>query len=215
MSDQSVEPFPVYTLDDDLLCLELAPREDVPELLLTWMNDRPRSSRETLEHLYSIGVRFPAWFYATNEATRRCQSPIERCFVEGFSQVCLVIPHQPDHECIRAIYDRKVDMSQRVHVLLTVQPKVATESRVLTPDFLLQIIDQAHQVAAVYIECDGHEFHAATKEQVTRDRKRERDILASGHQVIRFTGTELWRDARGCVMDAMRVLFAIQEGKLK
>ncbi len=41
------------------------------------------------------------------------------------------------------------------------------------------------------IECDGYEFHHKTREQVTRDKARERAITAEGFRVLRFSGTEI------------------------
>lgn len=48
------------------------------------------------------------------------------------------------------------------------------------------------------VECDGHDFHERTKEQAARDRSRDRDAQLAGYTVMRFTGSEIWRDALGC-----------------
>lgn len=48
------------------------------------------------------------------------------------------------------------------------------------------------------VECDGHQFHERTKEQASRDRSRDRSFQLAGHEVFRFTGSELWRDPAGC-----------------
>lgn len=48
------------------------------------------------------------------------------------------------------------------------------------------------------IECDGHDFHERTKQQVAKDRSRDRATALSGVEVFRFTGSELWRDPWGC-----------------
>ncbi len=71
----------------------------------------------------------------------------------------------------------------------------------------------------VAIECDGHDFHEKTKEQAARDKKRDREILAAGYPVMRFTGSEIFRDAVACaeqVRDvAAEVLFRVsKEGGL-
>lgn len=50
----------------------------------------------------------------------------------------------------------------------------------------------------VIIECDGHDFHERTKEQAARDKKRDRYLQSSGNPVLRFTGSEIYRDAWGC-----------------
>jgi hypothetical protein len=41
------------------------------------------------------------------------------------------------------------------------------------------------------IECDGHDFHEKTREQATKDKSRDRDLLNLGYPVMRFTGSEI------------------------
>lgn len=65
-------------------------------------------------------------------------------------------------------------------------------------DFLLWI-QQDDRGAGLIVECDGHEFHEKTKEQAARDKKRDRELLAAGFPVMRFTGSEIYRDPVGCV----------------
>lgn len=50
----------------------------------------------------------------------------------------------------------------------------------------------------VCIECDGHDFHERTKEQASRDRSRDREMLINGITVMRFTGAEIHRNSSGC-----------------
>lgn len=62
-------------------------------------------------------------------------------------------------------------------------------------DFLLGTLDVNDQRHFAVVECDGHEFHERTKEQAERDRSRDRAVQAMGWRIIRFTGSELYRDA--------------------
>jgi very-short-patch-repair endonuclease len=62
----------------------------------------------------------------------------------------------------------------------------------------------------VAIECDGHDFHK-TKEQLKRDRKRERVLQINGWHVLRFTGTEIWKDAELCASDVGDFIFELLE----
>lgn len=48
------------------------------------------------------------------------------------------------------------------------------------------------------VECDGHEFHQKTKEQASHDYERENILKLSGYDVIRFTGTQIYKDRCGC-----------------
>src|SRR5688572_19962442 len=51
------------------------------------------------------------------------------------------------------------------------------------------------------IECDGHDYHERTKEQARRDRSRDRKLLAAGINTVRFTGSEIYRDAGKCARE--------------
>lgn len=51
------------------------------------------------------------------------------------------------------------------------------------------------------VECDGAEFHSITKEQVERDKRRDRYCVARGICVMRFSGSEIHRDPRGCAAE--------------
>jgi hypothetical protein len=48
------------------------------------------------------------------------------------------------------------------------------------------------------IECDGHDFHEKTKEQVARGKRRDRDLISMGYDVIHFSGSEIWHDVDAC-----------------
>lgn len=49
------------------------------------------------------------------------------------------------------------------------------------------------------IECDGYEFHQKTKKQVEYDNKREYDIKMLGYDILRFSGSEIYKDVDLCV----------------
>jgi very-short-patch-repair endonuclease len=57
------------------------------------------------------------------------------------------------------------------------------------------------------VEVDGHEHHSAP-EQVQYDRQRERALVACGWTVMRFTGSEVWRDAAACAAEVIEMLQA-------
>lgn len=66
-------------------------------------------------------------------------------------------------------------------------------------DFLLIHISAAPTgFSGIVVECDGHDFHERTKEQAQADKSRDRELQAAGYRVMRFTGSEIWRDAFAC-----------------
>lgn len=58
----------------------------------------------------------------------------------------------------------------------------------------------------IVVECDGHDFHERTKEQAAKDRKRDRALQAQGLSVLRYTGSELWKDAPTCSEETWRFI---------
>jgi very-short-patch-repair endonuclease len=52
--------------------------------------------------------------------------------------------------------------------------------------------------------CDGHEFHERSKLQASRDKGRDRALLIGGNPVMRFTGSEIWKDTTRCATDVDR-----------
>lgn len=75
-------------------------------------------------------------------------------------------------------------------------------------DFLVWFAN-GDEVAGVAIECDGHAFHEKTKEQAAADKRRDREILGAGFPVVRFTGSEIYKDAAGCVEQVRDLLIPI------
>jgi very-short-patch-repair endonuclease len=57
----------------------------------------------------------------------------------------------------------------------------------------------------VAIELDGHDWHERNKQQAERDKSRDRRLQELGWKVLRFTGSEVWRDATDCVNEVLRI----------
>lgn len=60
----------------------------------------------------------------------------------------------------------------------------------------------AHKLA---IECDGQEFHAS-QEQRERDAERDRFLLKEGWRTMRFTGSQIHRNAISCADEIYKIL---------
>jgi very-short-patch-repair endonuclease len=63
----------------------------------------------------------------------------------------------------------------------------------------------------IAVECDGHDFHDRTKQQAQRDKSRDRDISASVAKVIRFTGSEIYRDPWKCADEAIGLALLLEQ----
>jgi very-short-patch-repair endonuclease len=57
------------------------------------------------------------------------------------------------------------------------------------------------------IELDGHDYHK-TKQQRTSDASRQRYLQGLGYTVIRFTGSEIYKDVSKCVAETIQLLSA-------
>jgi very-short-patch-repair endonuclease len=88
----------------------------------------------------------------------------------------------------------------RLEGVLLVQHEVTVGNKDYRLDFAVVGWSDDGQVPyRIAIDVDGHDFHERTKEQAARDRSRDRALLCAGWQVLRFTGSEVYRDATGCV----------------
>lgn len=57
------------------------------------------------------------------------------------------------------------------------------------------------------IECDGHDYHERTKGQASRDKKRDRALLALEIPTLRFTGSDIHYKLDECVEEIESFLF--------
>lgn len=67
----------------------------------------------------------------------------------------------------------------------------------------------AKPLSALLIECDGRDFHCSP-EQRAHDAKKDRAALDRGYLTMRFTGSEIFRDADAC---ALKIYDAISGGE--
>lgn len=51
------------------------------------------------------------------------------------------------------------------------------------------------------IECDGHNFHEKTKEQVAYNNQRDYDLKISGFDVIHYSGSQIYKNPIKCAID--------------
>lgn len=53
------------------------------------------------------------------------------------------------------------------------------------------------------IECDGREFHHATRAQIERDRLRDSELANDGHRVLRYPGQQIMGDCWTVAVDCL------------
>lgn len=75
-------------------------------------------------------------------------------------------------------------------------------------DFMVEAVTgwPGFEPVRVIVECDGHDFHEKTKEQAARDKSRDRELTMMGYIVMRFTGSEIFKDTITCVEQVETVI---------
>jgi very-short-patch-repair endonuclease len=75
-------------------------------------------------------------------------------------------------------------------------------------------LDLALAGPRIAVELDGHAYHAS-REQRTKDAKRDRFLVAEGWRVLRFTGSEVVDDPARCVSELCRIVRRLEGGTLR
>ena len=129
-----------------------------------------------------------------------CDSPIEKIFL-----------------LVMEIYI----CTHNVHFEINPQCEIQTTKGKYIADFLISFSD--YYIATGYypknnveiiVECDGHEFHEKTKEQVKRNNERDLALKKEGYEVLHFSGSQIYNDYAKCVKEVAEY-FEIKMGKLK
>lgn len=130
------------------------------------------------------------------------ESPIEKLFLTALLTISNIGASEFDYiDVIRP--DNNVEVAKQRstdRAALIVEPQKQLDGwRV---DFLIHVLGRGPGGPigwrCIIVECDGHDYHERTKEQATRDRRRDREWQAKGITVFRFTGAEIFRDAWAC-----------------
>jgi very-short-patch-repair endonuclease len=61
-------------------------------------------------------------------------------------------------------------------------------------------------IKKIIIECDGHDFHEKTKEQASRDKERDRFFQTEGYIVLRYSGSDIYRDPYRVGIDLEKII---------
>ncbi|MDH3740290.1 MAG: DUF559 domain-containing protein [Hyphomicrobiales bacterium] len=129
---------------------------------------------------------------AWDRMEEKTESPIETAFLVAFYSICLI--YEERFVMCDGLFtsDAAFERDKRT---IAVTPQCQVEK--YRADFLIEI-DLLGKREQVIVECDGHNFHEKTKEQAARDKSRDRALHALGFKVFRFTGSEIYRNARDC-----------------
>jgi very-short-patch-repair endonuclease len=121
----------------------------------------------------------------------KCKSPIETIYALELIDM---------YQCIYHFY-----RNNHSSLLIKPQHQINVDNTIVIADFYIESLDNG-EMKKLIVECDGHEFHEKTKEQVTKDKERDRKLIKKGYTVVHFTGAEIVKDPTKCVIETLHIL---------
>ena len=76
-------------------------------------------------------------------------------------------------------------------------------------DFVFGARQADGEMTWAIIECDGHDFHEKTRGQAQRDKARDRYLIGRGYRVLRFTGSEVYRQPHLVWDEIVKILLGL------
>jgi len=160
---------------------------------------------DTIENAYSAlaeefgGVMRTRWGYLREKLKAKPESPIEEAMMIAFLGVNAMCP-------IFKFEDDYLDLPL-FQLVAHVRPQVSIAG--YRVDILIEVKDDGKEVARIGVECDGHQYHDASREAAARDKARDRALTSAGIRIMRFTGSEIHRNAVSCANDVLDVILKL------
>lgn len=123
-----------------------------------------------------------------------CDSPIEELMLAHLANRLVFIGHELS-------WEKPKLKCERDGPVITAQAPVGG----FVLDFLVE-----HRGKRFAIECDGHEYHDRTRQQVAKDKQRDRRVICHGVETLRFSGSEIWNNGIGCSWEIINA-FGIED----
>lgn len=129
-----------------------------------------------------------------------CESPIEQLLAVSLERINLLgfCHYNPFIDVIAIEKQQDIKISKKVTYRV---------------DFLITVHYKNQGMKGFVIECDGHEFHQKTKEQVEKDNQKTRDLQMKGFEVTRFSGTEIYHRSYLCATEIRKLILSKCEYK--
>lgn len=123
----------------------------------------------------------------------QCESPIEVIFAYYYDRW----------------YSNKFHSKDLVFELIPQEIITTDNSKTYRVDFLLECYlykEKDEYYSSLIVECDGHQFHEKTKEQVRKRNERDFNLKLSGYDIIHFSGSEIYNEPEKCVNNVIEYL---------
>lgn len=131
---------------------------------------------------------------ALEESLIDCESPIEQLLSLALEDLNIksIYKFNPFIDIVEIEKQKEIDCNNKKYRV----------------DFCIPVIYKNQEEKVFIIECDGHEFHQKTKQQVERDNARTRDLQKAGYEMIRFSGTEIWHRPYKCANEVLNIILS-------
>lgn len=136
-----------------------------------------------------VGVFVLIWGFFIQED---CQSPIEKILAFAFKLIA---------------YENECDTAPTLYI--DSQKRIVANGKVYYADFVLNYEDDngtgytfvPKNPFKLIIECDGHDYHEKTKEQVRHNNERDYDLKMAGYDVLHYSGSQIFNDPLKCAQE--------------
>lgn len=172
--------------------------EDYPKIIIEALSECQQAIKTSYEdYSYQLDLLVDILRRAS-----RCQSPIESLL---FWQFFFDWELQPTDEFFLLGCCPGGDRYDPL--FFDLQESVIVEGREYRLDFYIGGYDRKASGGFKWcVEVDGHDFHEKTKEQARHDKQRDRLLQNAGFRVLRYTGSEVWRDPAAIVAEITKAL---------
>jgi very-short-patch-repair endonuclease len=155
---------------------------------LTWQEMAEKLPNRVKEVVYQeLGDKALCMFFIIDD----CESPIE--------MLMGIALNKHDDRCRKWSDDGSCFIVEQ-------QFEVNVSGKTYRVDFLVRA-QYKGQKYDIVVECDGHDFHEKSKKQVAKDKRRDRDLIKNGFTVMRFTGSEIYKDPDACAREVISLIF--------
>ena len=141
---------------------------------------------------YTIDGNVADYRYTLETGVIDCESPIEQLLAIELEKINLemIVKYNPFIDVMGIGKNEYVECGSKKYRV----------------DFLIPVVYKNQENLCYVIECDGHEFHQKNKEQVEYDNERQRNLQKYGYEVIRFSGTEIWKRPDDCAKEILKII---------
>ena len=133
------------------------------------------------------------FFSIANIYDEECKSPIEQIFNFAYSVL-------------------RMRATKYIDLYLIPQYEIKCNGKKYIADFVFDTqevcspwLDIVNDYKLV-VECDGHDFHEKTKEQVIHDNERDYDLKSAGYDILHFSGSEIYNDPFKCAEKVLKYI---------